>query len=471
MNAKITLPRLVSLLAETTGRTKKSCEDFLRMFFGVISEQLSEGESVKIKDLGIFKVTLVEARKSVNVATGEEYLIPGHKKVTFLPSKSIAEAVNAPFEMFETVEVNDSVSENDLLDVDDVIGPTPEILYESEGEFPFREEDPEIVENNYQDAEEHQQNDIEPLTLINENPKQESINEEDIHEDSTIKEGITIAEKESEMFSDIRSGEVDNEELSEHVPESDNLDQLSDAEILDGSADENHSNISEETNTDVSEDTVSPDSIKEYPIVKMGESEKEEEISQNVIRIKRKSFSRGFFIGVGCSLLLLFICFVVFYFLMLGKIESLMKYDKDKNVELSVAKEKSNEKTPNKEGVVAIIDNENEGDVTDRQIGSIVDEGGPATTPSDLDQSEQKVYDTVSTTRYLTTIAKEHYGNYQLWPYIYEENKNILGHPDRIRPGTKVVVPPLSKYGVDPKSKEDIREAIKKGVEIYSRYN
>ncbi len=38
-------------------------------------------------------------------------------------------------------------------------------------------------------------------------------------------------------------------------------------------------------------------------------------------------------------------------------------------------------------------------------------------------------------------MAKEHYGNYNLWPYIYEENKAILGHPDRIRPGTKVIVP------------------------------
>lgn len=87
------------------------------------------------------------------------------------------------------------------------------------------------------------------------------------------------------------------------------------------------------------------------------------------------------------------------------------------------------------------------------------------TTPSD-----SPVYDTVSTTRYLTTIAKEHYGNFNLWPIIYEENAAILGHPDRIRPGTKVVVPPLSKYGVDPKDKEQIKAIKQKGNAIYAKY-
>ena len=88
----------------------------------------------------------------------------------------------------------------------------------------------------------------------------------------------------------------------------------------------------------------------------------------------------------------------------------------------------------------------------------------PDTAPSDT-----PVYDVVTTTRYLTTIASEHYGNFNLWPYIYEENKAILGHPDRIKPGTRIVVPPLSKYGVNPKNKSDIDKAKKMGKEIYSR--
>ncbi|MDE6792050.1 MAG: HU family DNA-binding protein [Muribaculaceae bacterium] len=100
------------------------------------------------------------------------------------------------------------------------------------------------------------------------------------------------------------------------------------------------------------------------------------------------------------------------------------------------------------------------------------------TQPSDLNTDEKKgdeketvpVYDTVTTTRYLTTIAKEHYGNFNLWPIIYEENKAILGHPDRIKPGTRVVVPPLSKYHVDPKNESQIKEIKRKGVMIYEKF-
>ena len=79
-------------------------------------------------------------------------------------------------------------------------------------------------------------------------------------------------------------------------------------------------------------------------------------------------------------------------------------------------------------------------------------------------------YDTISKTRNLTKMALEYYGNYNLWPYIYEENKDFLGHPDRIKPGTKVVIPPLSKYGVDSKNEEDIIKAKKMGQEIYAKY-
>ena len=95
----------------------------------------------------------------------------------------------------------------------------------------------------------------------------------------------------------------------------------------------------------------------------------------------------------------------------------------------------------------------------------VVDTASVPTQPSDT-----PVYDTVSTTRYLTTIAKEHYGNFNLWPIIYEENAAILGHPDRIKPGTKVVVPPLAKYGIDPANADQVNEIKEKGRAIYARY-
>ncbi len=116
--------------------------------------------------------------------------------------------------------------------------------------------------------------------------------------------------------------------------------------------------------------------------------------------------------------------------------------------------------------VSAMISGDTSGDAPDAGEADMAETAKkPDTAPSDT-----PVYDVVTTTRYLTTIASEHYGNFNLWPYIYEENKAILGHPDRIKPGTRIVVPPLSKYGVNPKNKSDIDKAKKMGKEIYSRY-
>lgn len=88
----------------------------------------------------------------------------------------------------------------------------------------------------------------------------------------------------------------------------------------------------------------------------------------------------------------------------------------------------------------------------------------PATKPSD-----SVVYDTISLTRFLTTMAKKHYGNYHLWPYIYDANPN-LGHPDRIRPGTRIRIPSISELGINPKDVNTVEKAKKRGVEIYSKY-
>lgn len=115
MNNKITFPRLATMLADKSGRSKRFSEDFLREFFSIISEQLESGESVKIKGLGTFRLSRVEPRKSVDVTTGQPMEISGHSKVVFVPAKEMAEAVNAPFEAFTSIEISDDADIQQLL--------------------------------------------------------------------------------------------------------------------------------------------------------------------------------------------------------------------------------------------------------------------------------------------------------------------------------------------------------------------
>ena len=82
-------------------------------------------------------------------------------------------------------------------------------------------------------------------------------------------------------------------------------------------------------------------------------------------------------------------------------------------------------------------------------------------------QSSGEVTDVVTSQIVLTTLSEKHYGSPWFWVYIYEEivARGIINDPNNIRPGTKVVIPPASKYGIDPKDKAALRKAQIKSME------
>ncbi len=60
----------------------------------------------------------------------------------------------------------------------------------------------------------------------------------------------------------------------------------------------------------------------------------------------------------------------------------------------------------------------------------------------------EPVYDTVTNTRFLTAIAKEHYGVKNYWIFIYLANPQLKS-PNSISPGTRVVIPPKESFAED----------------------
>lgn len=113
MNEKLTLQDLVDLLAQKTKVSKKEADLFLKELFSVVADTIYEGDSVKIKDFGTFKLTPVSKRESVNINTGEKIEIPAHFRLGFQPDKLLKELVNKPFASFESVLL-DSVEETDV---------------------------------------------------------------------------------------------------------------------------------------------------------------------------------------------------------------------------------------------------------------------------------------------------------------------------------------------------------------------
>lgn len=112
MNNKLLLQDLTDQLAEAGKIKKKDAEEFLRAFFKISEDALFEDGIIKINGLGTLKLVLVDARKSVNVSTGEEFEIREHYKVSFVPDADLKNAVNQPYAHLEPVELDGGVESN-----------------------------------------------------------------------------------------------------------------------------------------------------------------------------------------------------------------------------------------------------------------------------------------------------------------------------------------------------------------------
>lgn len=118
MKKKLLLQDFSDLLAASEGLAKKDAETFLRAFFDVIEEGLKKDKFVKIKGLGTFKLVAVSERESVNINTGERFLISGHTKISFTPDTTLKDLVNRPFAHFETVDLSEDTDMTEFETID-----------------------------------------------------------------------------------------------------------------------------------------------------------------------------------------------------------------------------------------------------------------------------------------------------------------------------------------------------------------
>lgn len=258
--------------------------------------------------------------------------------------------------------------------------------------------------------------------------------------------------REDTEFSDDSDDRVPDQEVADSdVPDID----ASDTVVPD--TDNSDTNVSDidYSDTDVT-DTVSYDVVEQEVVApEVGVSEHRHQHYHR--RSGRRYFGRGFIAGFLTCAVILGAAFAIYYFLFVTGHNDIQSEEKYSSTEIEDS------------SLLALIYDENT-DNDELSEDAVPTMPSDAVSPGTSSGEKTVVVDTISHTRFLTTMAKDHYGNFNLWPYIYEENAAILGHPDRIRPGTPVVIPPLSKYGVDPNNPEDIRTAKNKGAAIYARY-
>jgi Bacterial nucleoid DNA-binding protein len=200
-NSKITIQDLVDLLCEKSEVNKQQAENFIKSLFAVIEEKLLTGENVKINNFGVFKMQWNEPRKSVNINTGEEFVIEGFQKLVFIPEQKLKDAVNAPFTHLEPIILDEDAQElqsNDpLYYFRNQATEIKSILSEISAINEIKEEETEIIE-------------------IQEEVNEEEINEEDVN----LAEDIIVVDEEKTEVTETQ------EEVNEVIVENIQIDDI-----------------------------------------------------------------------------------------------------------------------------------------------------------------------------------------------------------------------------------------------------
>lgn len=152
MKKKILLQDLADFLELHEGLGKREADNFVRCFFEVIEDGLFEDKFVKIKGFGTFKLVAVSERDSVNINTGERFLISGHTKISFTPDTAMKELVNRPFAHFESVDLSDDTDMSEFEEIDQqMIAEEEEADYDND-EADLQEDDEDVNQDSADEA-------------------------------------------------------------------------------------------------------------------------------------------------------------------------------------------------------------------------------------------------------------------------------------------------------------------------------
>ena len=488
MNTKITILELADLMAESTSTSSRMCELFIRELFATVSQALIDGESVKIKGIGTFKITRVKPRKSTNVNTGEPTELSSHNRLTFTPDKSLAEAVNQPFAQFETVILDDKVTDEKLAEIDEQY---PSMLMDSPDEplplppneidvpSPLPVELPITVEP--LDVDLPQQPDMpvppppddlpmsdEEIASIPQPDQHPSDNKEapanDTHGEKTDVD-TAVAKTVTEQVEPVKAEPVKvevtpaPEEPKEAQPVEEPvkrrpmlvgipIDGPSQPVPSQEDAEESQSNRHFYRPEPRNAYTPTPEQIEEA---------------------SHKTDYRWLW-----ALLCLLTAGVLIWLIARGGSDSVNDQAENQVVAADTIVT-DNDSVPEMKPEVkpeakAEVKPEAKPEVKPETKPEEKAEAKPETKAEDKPKAAsagKEVTDVVTSQIVLTTLAEKHYGSPWFWVYIYEENlkRGIINDPNNIRPGTRVVIPPASKYGINPKDKASIKKAQRKSWE------
>jgi len=490
MNNKLTIQELATLLSVKSGKDVYETERFIREFITVVSEGLFSDKMVKVKGLGTFKIVLVEDRESIHVNTGERILIPAHYKCSFLPDNELKELVNRPFSIFETTEIGDAASFQDMEMADD----SDEDDAEADLELDTNE-DGEDLSLPKSSVTENRIN-----GLLDKEMTEELADPEDLPEIHSPEEALTVDKQPNGQIDTVDSPVSDDfpEEVSEpyneETIEMENSKEEDTIEVEDSiNMDETLSEeIDESPEADLASEVVDtiPDSQANELTPEIESSsqtdnqDKEKEQTENreeIIRVKLASLSakdpvafiapeakpkkrrkhghtatKTFFYIIVGGLLVTASVALFFYFQSLEvrnavpiMIESVSAIPTETPAPTDSVFDESDSIPSNEKDSVPEVVSEPQGTMQTEQV-------------------KTKYIDMVviQTGDRLTLISLKYYGHKIFWVYLYLANKESIPNPNSVAIGTQIHIPVPETYNIDANDEQSIRKAAALQTEI-----
>ena len=490
MNNKLTIQELATLLSVKSGKDVYETERFIREFITVVSEGLFSDKMVKVKGLGTFKIVLVEDRESIHVNTGERILIPAHYKCSFLPDNELKELVNRPFSIFETTEIGDAASFQDMEMADDSDEDDVDSDLESDAN-----EDGEDLSLPKSSVTENRIN-----GLLDKEMTEELADPEDLPEIHSPEEALTVDKQPNGQIDTVDSPVSDDfpEEVSEpyneETIEMENSKEEDTIEVEDSiNMDETLSEeIDESPEADLASEVVDtiPDSQANELTPEIESSsqtdnqDKEKEQTENreeIIRVKLASLSakdpvafiapeakpkkrrkhghtatKTFFYIIVGGLLVTASVALFFYFQSLEvrnavpiMIESVSAIPTETPAPTDSVFDESDSIPSNEKDSVPEVVSEPQGTMQTEQV-------------------KTKYIDMVviQTGDRLTLISLKYYGHKIFWVYLYLANKESIPNPNSVAIGTQIHIPVPETYNIDANDEQSIRKAAALQTEI-----
>lgn len=396
----LALPQLIARIVASGCFSESETRSLVEAMTASTVAALQRNGSATIPGIGTFRVVTLGTEPSI----------------AFAPDSTIAAEINAPFAMFEPMELPDGVSELDI-ETDEVI---PIIEEETEGESDTKE------------------------MFIPANDSANSTNEAADKSDADAEFAATL----QQAVAAPETITLERKAVPPPIPESVKASEIHKAEENRSETNGSASNSPIQNHTDA-KPAISPASIEPAtpPVEKIIEKERIVEVHSdsghhtlNIILFSVLSLIAGLLIGY-------FMC-------------TRLNLDHVKNVNIEAEGVKVFPSSQPETIVTALPDSASSAITHSTEVDTLSAEIHPAQTIS-------VELDTVRGNRYLTTMALEHYGKKKFWVYIYLENKASLSDPDHIAPNTVVVIPPAEKYGIKSGDKTSEADAERQAELIY----